>query len=281
MPDNVLKIGDVEITAVVDADIRNAPRQALFPQVDGPAWEPYHDLLEDDRKSFRVTITSFVVRSEGKTILIDTGIGGKQRPFFPMGRLPDALRDAGVALGDIDIVLATHIHVDHVGWHTTARGDDFVPTFPAATHVFNRAEWDFFTSPAESAGDERAYVRDSVLPLRDCGANIQLVEGEHRLTRDLTLIQTPGHTPAHVSVAIASQGEAGVIIGDVCHHPAQVTETSWSPIFDMNPLLAAQSRETLMQRIEDERATMLAGHFAAPGFGRVVRADGRRSWRGL
>jgi glyoxylase-like metal-dependent hydrolase (beta-lactamase superfamily II) len=124
-------------------------------------------------------------------------------------------------------------------------------------------------------------VRDSVLPLRDCGADIQLVEGEHRVTDDITLLQTPGHTPAHVSVAVASQGEAGVIIGDVCHHPAQVTETEWSPIFDMNPVLSAQSRESLMQRIEGERMLVLAGHFKAPGFGRVVRAEGRRYWRAL
>jgi glyoxylase-like metal-dependent hydrolase (beta-lactamase superfamily II) len=280
MPHNVMTIGTVEITGVVDAAVHGAPRQALFPAIQEESWAPFKEHLNEDG-SFNVTITSFVVRSGGKTILVDSGIGGKQRPFFPTGRLPDALREIGVGLEDIDIVLATHIHVDHVGWHTIARGDDFVPAFPRATHVFNRAEWDFFTSPEQSEGDERQYVRDSVLPLRDCGASIELVEGEHRLTDELTLLQTPGHTPGHVSVAIASQGEAGVIIGDVCHHPAQVTETGWSPIFDMNPVLSAESRETLMQRIEDERGTMLAGHFAAPGFGRIVRANGRRYWRGL
>jgi glyoxylase-like metal-dependent hydrolase (beta-lactamase superfamily II) len=281
MASHTLSIGNVEIMSVVDAAVPRAPRHALFPQIAEEQWTPFREFLEDDGKSFPVVITSFVVRSGGKTILVDSGIGPRQRPYFPVGRLPDALREAGIGLDDIDIVLATHIHVDHVGWHTMDVGGDCVPAFPNARYVFNRAEWEFFTKPEECASDDRQYVRDCVLPLRDCGANVELVDGEHRLTDDLTLLQTPGHTPAHVSVAIASQGESGVIIGDVCHHPAQVTETEWSPLFDMNPVLSAQSRASLMQRIEDERMTMLAGHFASPGFGRIVRADGRRHWRAL
>jgi glyoxylase-like metal-dependent hydrolase (beta-lactamase superfamily II) len=116
-----------------------------------------------------------------------------------------------------------------------------------------------------------------VLPL-DGVAEIELVDGEHRLTDELTLLPTPGHTPAHTAVAITSDGEAGVIIGDVCHHPAQMIETGWCPVFDMNPALAAQSREALMRKIEDERLFVAAGHFAHPGFGRLVRVEGRRSW---
>jgi len=261
--------------------VPRAPRRACFPALADEAFAPFAEHMADDGVSIPITITSFLVRSSGKTILVDTGIGAKERAYFPNGRLPDALGELGVGVGDIDIVLATHIHIDHVGWHTTAQGDGFVPTFPNATYAFNRPEWDFFTSPKESAPDDRLYVRDSVLPLLDAGADIALVDGEHRLTDDLTLLQTPGHTPAHVSVAIASHGESGVIIGDVCHHPAQVTNTDWCPIFDMNPVLSAQSRENLMQKIEAERMTMLAGHFAAPGFGRIVRMEGQRFWRGL
>jgi glyoxylase-like metal-dependent hydrolase (beta-lactamase superfamily II) len=281
MPENIIEIGNVEITAVVDAAVPRAPRHACFPALPDEAFAPFAEFMADDGVSIPITITSFLVRSEGKTILVDTGIGAKGRAYFPNGRLPEALGEIGVGVDDIDIVLATHIHVDHVGWHTTAVGDGFAPTFPKATYVFNRPEWEFFTSPEESAPEDRLYVRDSILPLRETGADIQLVDGEYALTDDLTLLQTPGHTPAHVSVAIASQGEAGVIIGDVCHHPAQVTNTDWSPIFDMNPVLSARSREALMQKIEAERMTMLAGHFAAPGFGRVVLMEGQRYWRGL
>ena len=168
------------------------------------------------------------MRSQGKTILVDTGIGDKDRAYFPKGRLPEAMREYGVTPGDIDIVLATHIHIDHVGWHTRIEGETCVPMFPSSKYVFNREEWDFFTSDEEAAKDDRQYVRDCVLPLRDV-ANIDLVEGEHALTDEIHLLPTPGHTPAHVSVAIASGGETGIIIGDFCHHPAQAVRTEWSP----------------------------------------------------
>jgi glyoxylase-like metal-dependent hydrolase (beta-lactamase superfamily II) len=217
------------------------------------------------------------VRSGGKTVLVDSGIGAKDRPMFPNGRLPDAIAEAGVRLDEIDIVVATHIHIDHVGWHTTARDGGFVPTFPKATHVFNRDEWAYWTAP--EVAKATPWVIDCVQPLEGV-AEISLVDGEHKVTDELTLLPTPGHTPAHVSVAIMSAGEAGVIIGDVCHHPAQVTE-GWSPVFDMNPALAMESREKLLQRIEDERMTVIAGHFPHPGFGRVVRVEGRRWWRAL
>jgi len=276
---NRLQIGNVEILSLVDATAR-ARCSALFPSLDGAAWEPFRHLLADDGEHFDVTISSFLVRSSGKTVLVDTGIGAKDRQYFPNGRLPDALAEAGVRPDEIDIVMATHIHIDHVGWHTTADGDAFRPTFPNAAYVFSRAEWEFFTSPQEVERKDRDYVRDSVVPLEGV-ADVKLVEAEHQLTNDLTLVPAPGHTPAHSAVAIVSGGEAGVIIGDVCHHPAQAIETNWSPIFDMNPALAAQSREALMRRIEAERMLVLAGHFAHPGFGRLVTVGGKRTWRAL
>ncbi len=273
---STLTVGNVEIMALVDATA-SAPCSLMFPTLSDEQWAPYEAQL-DAHRNIPLTIPSFVLRSGGKTIVVDTGVGAKNRPIFPNGRLPDALADAGIRLEDVDIVLATHIHIDHVGWHTTLRGETYAPTFPNATHVFNRDEYDFFTSPAQVPVWE--HVRDCVLPL-DGAADIALVDGEHRLTDEIMLLPTPGHTPAHVSVAIMSQGEAAVIIGDVCHHPAQMIECGWSPVFDMNPALAAESREKLMQRIEDDRMIAVGGHFAHPGFGRLVRVDGRRTWQAL
>jgi len=274
-----VRVGNVEIVALVDCQL-SAPTRAFFPDLTPEDWQPYGEYMNPDGKSFMLTVTSFLVRSGGKTILIDTGIGNWDRPYFPPGQLPERLRELGVSTGDIDVVLATHIHVDHVGWHTRLEGETPVPMFPSSTYIFARQEWDFFTSPQESAGDERRYVRECVVPLGD-SADVQLIDGEHALTDELTLLPTPGHTPAHTSIAIMSAGETAVIIGDVCHHPAQVVETEWSPIADMNPALSAQSRASLIQRIEEERALMIAGHFPAPGFGRLVRVDGKRSWRAL
>ena len=273
---SAIRIGNVEIIPLLDT-AAEAPWAALFPDVAAEAWIPHKEFLSDDGSKLTLAISSFLVRSSGKTVLVDTGIGAKDRPFFPNGRLPEVIAEAGVKIEDIDIVLATHIHIDHVGWHTTARDGAFVPTFPKATHVFNRDEWAYWTQP--DVAKATPYVIDCVQPLEGV-ADISLVDGEHRLTDELTLLQTPGHTPAHISVAIVSAGEAGVIIGDVCHHPAQVTE-GWSPVFDMNPVLSAESREKILQRIEADRMTVIAGHFPHPGFGRVVRTEGKRYWRAL
>jgi glyoxylase-like metal-dependent hydrolase (beta-lactamase superfamily II) len=279
MEQSIVRIGDVEIRAVVDVRTKG-PCAALFPSVPAEAWRAYADFLVDDCANVPVTVTSFVMRSEGKTILVDTGIGAKGRALIKDGRLPDALAEAGVRPEDVDIVLTTHIHIDHVGWHTTLQGEAYVPTFPNAKYVFVRDEWDYFTAPdvANAAGNE--HVVDCVLPLQG-NADVAMVEGEHRLTKDLTLLPAPGHTPAHSAIAIMSQGEAGVIIGDLAHHPAQLIETEWCPVFDMNPALAAKSREALAKRIEEQQLLVLAGHFAHPGFGRLVRVDGRRAWRPL
>ena len=272
-----IRIGSVEVTPVLDAVIQAPPVRALFPNIPLEAWAPYKDLLEGNGALLPMSIGCFVVRSSGKTILVDSGIGAKGRQGMPTGRLPDALAEAGIKPDDIDIVIATHIHIDHVGWHTTARDGGFAPTFPNATHVFNRDEWAYWTAPDVAA--KTPWVIDCVQPLEGV-AEISLVEGEHKVTDDLTLLQTPGHTPAHISVAIMSAGEAGVIIGDVCHHPAQISE-GWSPVFDMNPALAMESREKLLQRIEADRMTVIAGHFPHPGFGRIVRTEGKRYWRAL
>jgi glyoxylase-like metal-dependent hydrolase (beta-lactamase superfamily II) len=283
LANNTVRIGNVEITSVVDATIAGAyapPATALFPKLTPDEWGPFRHLMENDGTCLPISISTFVVRSGGKTILVDTGIGGRKRPGMPNGRLPEAFADAGLRFEDVDIVLATHIHIDHVGWHTIGDGESCEPAFPKATYVFNREEFEFFTSPDEVKLPDREYVRDCVVPLVD-KANVSLVDGEYKLTNELTLLPTPGHTPAHVAVAVMSGGEAGVIIGDVCHHPAQMVETGWSPVFDMNPALAAESREKLMQKIEDERLLTIAGHFAQPGFGRLARVDGRRTWQAL
>jgi glyoxylase-like metal-dependent hydrolase (beta-lactamase superfamily II) len=190
------------------------------------------------------------------------------------------LREEGIDPASIDVVLATHIHIDHVGWHTTLVGDEFVPTFPKATHLFVKDEYDFFTSPEQVNNPALPWVNDCVLPLENL-CDVRLVDAEYAVTSELTLLPTPGHTPAHSAVTIMSGGEAGVIIGDVCHHPAQVTETAWSPIFDLDPKLAAKTRDALMDRIERENWIAIAGHFAHPGFGRVVRVDRKRYWRAL
>ena len=110
---------------------------------------------------------------------------------------------------------------------------------------------------------------------------IEFMEGEHSLTRELTTLPTPGHTPGHMSILITSQGERALILGDVAHNPAQVEETDWVSRADMDPELTRQTRRALMERLEREQTVVASGHFPAPGFGRIVRLEGRRYWQGL
>lgn len=276
MTDTTIRIGNVEITAVLDAGA-SAPCNILFPTIAMEDWAPHKQHLAEDGRTLSISISSYLIRSGGKTIIVDTGIGDKGRAFFPTGRLPDALRDAGAPPESIDIVANTHMHIDHVGWHTTKQGDAYVPTFPNAKHLFNKGEYEYFTQPY--IAQQNPQIIDCVLPLKDA-ADIELTSDEYQLTDEITLIQTPGHTPHHQSFVIRSGGEAGILWGDICHHPAQVTEL-WSPMFDLNPEQARETRERVLQKIEDENLRLIAGHFPYPGFGDIVRVDGKRYWRGL
>lgn len=271
----MMRIGNVEIMAVQDAGPK-APLRALFPNQTADDWEPHKHWNSPDGQLCDLSITQFVVRSDGKTILIDTGIGAKDRAFFPNGRLPEALVEAGVALDAIDIVACSHMHIDHIGWHTTKQGDGYVPTFPKSRLVFVEEEWRYWTGPE---GRDQPHIVDCVLPIKE-SADIQLVGGEHQLTDEITLFPAPGHTPAHSVFLIDSAGERGIIWGDLCHHPAQVSEL-WSPVFDMDPVRSRESRERVLQRIEDEDRRVVAGHFPYPGFGRIERVEGKRHFRAL
>ncbi len=278
MANNVLQVGAVEITAILDASF-SFPATAVFTATTKEQWASYPEYATGDRPMLSASMTSFLVRAGGKTILIDTGMGAKDRQYFPNGRLPDALAEAGVRPGDIDLVVVTHIHIDHVGGHTTRQGDAWVPAFPTSKHLFAQKEWDYWTAPGVAHARGNEYVVDCVLPLRDA-VDIELVSSEHRVTDEITMLPTPGHTPAHTSYLISSAGESAVILGDVAHTPVQVTE-GWSGIFDVDPVMAAETRDALMRRIAGERHLLVAGHFPFPGFGRVVEVEGRRYWRGL
>jgi len=273
----VMKVGNVEIVSLLDSSF-DAPCAGLFPKVRAEAWADHAEHVSDGK--LKVSISSFVLRGGAKTVLVDTGLGAKDRPFFGNGRIMESLAELGLRPDDVDVVLATHIHIDHVGGHTIVAGEGYAPSFPNARYVFTRAEWDYWTAPDVANAPGNPYVRDSVLPLEGT-ANVELVDGDHRVSDDIAMIPTPGHTPAHTSFLISSGGESAVILGDVAHSPVQVTETSWHDAFDLDPEKAAVSRERIFDRIEREGWRLAGGHFPHPGFGRVVRVENKRYFRAL
>lgn len=268
-------IGNVDVISLSDGRLEFAVKD-FFPSVPAEVWEPYRDQLTPDGKAV-MNVGSFLVRSDGKTALVDTGLGESPQGLSfsaVYGLLMKDMLAKGIRPDEIDIVAITHLHRDHVGWNIV----NGAPAFPRARYWIPRADWDVFTRGAGMSG--LSYIKEVVLPLQALGV-LELFEGERALTSELSALPTPGHTAGHTSYLISSQGEKGVILGDASHVPAQAQETDWSPRADKDPALSAQSRRAVMERMERERGLVIGGHYPSPGFGRLVRLKGRRYWKAL
>ena len=273
-----ITIGNVEIASLSDGllefDICN-----FFPTIPEEEWEPYHDHLTPDRKvSFN--LACFVVRSDGKTIAVDTGLGAKETPETPWGELLDDLERNGISANDVDAVVMTHLHRDHVGWNTVRDdGGTLRPTFPNARYYFSKEDLDASHDPALQP-DRFPNAPDCVWPLVDMGL-VELMEGEYSITSELTTLPTPGHTPGHMSIMINSGGERGLILGDVLHNTAQIEKTDWASRADIIPDLAISTRQSVLDRLESEGIPVAAVHLPAPGFGKIVRLQAKRYWQAI
>ena len=278
-----VSIGRLRVSAVVERAGPTRPTwllpDALPDAVERHcAWLAPHFL--DDKGRFLQSVHSFIVRAPGLTALVDTCIGndkdrGGRAPFHMLrtGFLDD-LRAAGVPPEAVDLVICTHLHVDHVGWNTRRDDGRWVPTFPRARYLFARAEWEHWSAEREE-GTARV-MADSVEPVLDAGL-AQLVEMDHRVSDELWFEPTPGHTPGHVSVRLASDGAGAVITGDLMHHPVQVAEPGWGSHFDSDVEQARETRRSFCQRYADGAAVVLGTHFHHPTAGRIVRHG--ESWR--
>lgn len=287
-----LVVGNVEILALTDGEGEfPLPLGQLFPAVPAEAWAPFqqrYPTLFPRPETWHNHYGCYVLRSQGRVILVDTGIGSlTTNPGMVTtlaggveGQLLTELQAAGIRREDVQTVFLTHLHPDHVGWNLLRDGTTPRATFPNARYVMHQADWETFQRPDVQSAMPFTFWEETLGPLARLGV-LDLVTGEHALTGDITAIPTPGHTPGHMSLAIVSQGERALILGDVAIHPAQVTEPAWAALFDMDPTQAAQMRQQVFDRVEAEASTLVACHFPAPGFGHLVRLAGRRYWQGL
>ena len=260
-----LTVGNVEIVSVSDGQGDMSPAD-VFPDSDIAIWRSEYGDLLDDAELIHPRFGSFVLRSDGKLILVDTGLGG------PDATLLSDLRNSGVEREAIELVLLTHIHPDHVGWNLT----DGQPTFPNARYLVSLTDWDYWTQ--EDVRAAAPHVDAQMMPLEGLKV-LDLIDGEYSVTDELTTLPTPGHTPGHISLVVASAGESALVLGDVAHSPAQAQYTDWSPGFDVDPDLARRTRHSVLDRLERERTLVASGHFPDPGFGRFVRSGDRRVWQ--
>jgi len=275
---NRWKIGDVSITRVIESE---TPWDGtlLLPEATAANVRKERDWLHptftDDAGLLRMSIHAFVIASRGKRIVVDTCIGNdKERPIPEWNRRQwpflANLEQAGYPRESVDLVLCTHLHVDHVGWNTMLRGGTWVPTFPNATYLIGGTEWDFFSTAEEPF--LKGPVDDSVRPVVAAGMS-QLVDDAHRLTDEVWLESTPGHTPGHFSVRISSRGEEAVITGDLMHHPILCRYPEWDNKFDYDGPRAKKTRRAFCERYADSGVLVLGTHFATPSAGRIRKQD--------
>jgi glyoxylase-like metal-dependent hydrolase (beta-lactamase superfamily II) len=288
MAANTLTVGNVQIVAIHDNE-GALPLSMTFPNVPAEAWAQYQQKYPEGfsgAENLRVHFDCYIVRSQGRTILVDTGGGSMATNPGTVGnliggvdgRLTSELRSAGVGLEDVDTVFLTHLHPDHVGWNVSSGGSGPAPTFPNARYVFGQADWEAFRSPKDEELFGFTFWRETLAPLESAGV-IDPIPGERALTTEVTAVPTPGHTPGSMSLAVVSQGQRAFILGDVFHGPAQVTEPDWVFSFDMDAALAVRTRKQMLDQAESEDAVMAICHHT--GFGKVVRTEGQRYWQGV
>ena len=282
------QIGEVTVTSVLEMEAP-IPGQLICADASPEAIAPYEWLrphFADSDGNIILRIQALVVESEGRRIAVDTCVGNDKTRDMPFWNhlqtsfLTD-LASAGFPRDSIDAVVCTHMHVDHVGWNTMleappeAGGEPlWVPTFPNARYHFVAQELEHW----QAADDEenRRIQADSVRPILDAGL-ADLVAPGHRLTSEVWLIATPGHTPGHVSVRISSAGAEGIITGDLMHHPVQCAHPEWNATFDSDPAQAHATRLAFLQEYADRPVLVIGTHFASPVAGHVI-GDGA-AWR--
>ena len=273
------QIGGVRVTRVVES-AESWDGTILLPNATPENLKRESDWLYptfcDQVGRLRMSIHAFVIDSQGQRIIVDTCVGNdkvRSHPAWNPQQLPflENLQTVGCPRESIDRVVCTHLHVDHVGWNTMLRDGKWVATFPRATYLIGGTEWDFFSRTEDAFLKDP--IDDSVRPVMAEGMS-ELVDDRHRVTDEVWLESTPGHTPGHFSVRISSKGQEAVITGDLMHHPIQCRYPEWHNLFDNDGAMAKRSRRAFCERYADSGTLVFGTHFATPSAGKIVRKDG-------
>ena len=267
-------VGRVKITKIVELETVGHTRfilpHASKEEVQKLPWLIPHFATEEGR--LKMSIHTLVVETLSRRIVVDTGLGndkeGRNVPTWNNRKTPflEIMTAAGFPPDSIDTVLCTHLHVDHVGWNTRLENGRWVPTFEKARYLFGRSEYEYWRDHSTEP-DKAAIFHDSVKPIMDAG-KADLVASDARICDELALIPTPGHSPGHMSVQIRSDGEEGLLTGDVAHHPCQMAHLDWSSTADSDPVQSAATRRDLFSRFADRPVLLIGGHFDG---GRIKR----------
>ena len=273
-----LNIGDLTISRIIEREGPFLPALDVFPTLTADMLDENRHWLAPkalDRDGMLVfCFQSYVVRTPRHTILVDSCIGNdKARPTRPEWNLKRdetfmrGLAAAGFSVDDIDFVMCTHMHVDHVGWNTRLLDGRWIPTFPKARYLFAKGEFDYWTE--QHAKTPAPQFGDSVLPIVQAG-RAELVSDDHALDDYVRLFPTPGHTPHHVSVCFGRGGDDAVMTGDLLHSPLQARYPELSSRFDVDRDMSAKMRRRFFERYSGTRTLCCTAHFPSPSVGRIT-----------
>lgn len=274
-------LGDVHVQSVVERAGPYRDPLEMYPKATPEIVERHvpwmaPDCFDADQGVMIFAFQSFVLRTKRQTILIDTCVGNDKdrpgRPDWHRQNWPwmDNLRAAGVAPEEIDVVMCTHLHVDHVGWNTKLDDGRWVPTFPNARYIFGRTEYDHWSAIYKDEAWMTAAFEDSVVPVMESGQAV-LVDNGHEIDSGLWLEEEPGHTPGSVCLHVASKDDRAVFTGDMMHHAIQVPEPQLSSIFCWDPEQSATTRAAFLDRHADTGTMLFPAHFPGKTAGTVVR----------
>jgi glyoxylase-like metal-dependent hydrolase (beta-lactamase superfamily II) len=260
-----VRLGPLTLQSVSDG-VLWLPARSVFPDIPEAEWRPHVHL--DDQDRLELALTCVLVGVRDRRILIDTGFG--QRPDnLAVGHLAESLAALNVTLDQIDTVVVSHPHGDHIGGATRGIGDEAHPTFSQARYWLSQADWDAFSPPDALA--QRSGMADKLLPLASA-QRLDLADGEQDIAPGVRLLPLPGHTPGHMGVAFTSGQEVAVYVGDLIHHPLQVEHPDWTPVFDALPEMAVATRRSLLERARRDHSLILSYHFPWPGTGHIGSA---------
>ncbi|MBI3456657.1 MAG: MBL fold metallo-hydrolase [Candidatus Rokubacteria bacterium] len=277
-----IRLGEVTITRVVEIGRSSFPTSSMLPESTPEAiarhlhWLRPH-FFDEAAGDIGSRIQTWVVRTPRHTVLVDTGVGNDKRregsPAWHMrrGSYLEDLAAAGVKPEDVDLVVCTHLHVDHVGWNTRLVDGRWVPTFPRARHLIVGEEWEFWKHERDRGAESSGCIDDSVAPIVAAG-RAELVEADRVIDEHLRFEPWPGHTPGHACVRLRTSAGEAVFAGDLMHRVVQVAEPQWNSRFCYDGPRARASRFRFVERHADTGTLILPVHFPAPGF--IVREHG-------
>ncbi len=274
-------VGDLTIHRIIEQETTFLPALEMLPDLTPDLLAKNRPWMQkagalDANDVLILCFQSYIVKTPHHTILIDSCIGNdKPRPSRPKWDMKTddiymrGLAAAGFSVANIDFVMCTHLHVDHVGWNTRLQDGGWVPTFPNARYVFGKTEFDYWTE--QNAKTPVPAIVDSVLPIVEDNRS-EIVSSDFAIGDHARILPTPGHTPGHVAFTLGRGKDDAVFSGDLMHTPLQARYPEMSMKFDVDPAEAAKTRRGFLERYCHTDTLCCTAHFPSPSAGKIRRA---------